>query len=58
MRELAPQRGGQIDLCGQQPRSTDGSGCLGLADRHAVLDGQLRVDSPAGGGTLVAVVIP
>jgi PAS domain S-box-containing protein len=36
----------------------DGSGFLGLADRLAVLDGQLRVESPAGGGTLVAVVIP
>jgi signal transduction histidine kinase len=33
---------------------TNGSGLLGLADRLAVLDGQLRVESPAGGGTLVA----
>jgi signal transduction histidine kinase len=31
----------------------DGSGLLGLADRLAVLDGQLRVESPAEGGTLV-----
>jgi signal transduction histidine kinase len=36
----------------------DGSGLLGLADRLAVLDGQLRVESPAGGGTLVAAAIP
>jgi signal transduction histidine kinase len=36
----------------------DGSGFVGLADRLAVLDGQLRVESPAGGGTLVAAVIP
>jgi PAS domain S-box-containing protein len=36
----------------------DGSGLLGLADRLAVLDGQLRVESPADGGTLVAAVIP
>ena len=36
----------------------DGSGLLGLADRLAVLDGQLRVESPAHGGTLVAADIP
>jgi signal transduction histidine kinase len=36
----------------------DGSGLLGLADRLAVLDGQLRVESPADGGTLVAADIP
>jgi signal transduction histidine kinase len=36
----------------------DGSGLLGLADRLAVLDGQLRVESPADGGTLVAADFP
>jgi signal transduction histidine kinase len=36
----------------------DGSGLVGLADRLAVLDGQLRVDSPADGGTLVTADIP
>jgi signal transduction histidine kinase len=36
----------------------DGGGLLGLADRVAVLDGQLRVESPADGGTLVAADIP
>ena len=36
----------------------DGSGLLGLADRLAGLDGQLRVDSPADGGTLVTAAIP
>jgi PAS domain S-box-containing protein len=36
----------------------DGSGLVGLADRLAVLDGQLRVDSPADGGTVVAADIP
>jgi signal transduction histidine kinase len=36
----------------------DGSGLLGLADRLAVLDGRLRVESPAGGGTLIAADIP
>jgi PAS domain S-box-containing protein len=35
----------------------DGSGFVGLADRLAVLDGQLRVESPAGRGTLVAASI-
>jgi signal transduction histidine kinase len=36
----------------------DGSGLLGLADRLAVLDGRLDVESPPGGGTLVAATIP
>jgi signal transduction histidine kinase len=36
----------------------DGSGFVGLADRLAVLDGQLRIESPADGGTLVAANIP
>jgi signal transduction histidine kinase len=36
----------------------DGSGLIGLADRLAVLDGRLRVESPADGGTLVAADIP
>lgn len=36
----------------------DGSGLLGLADRLAVLDGELRVESPIDGGTLVAANIP
>jgi signal transduction histidine kinase len=37
---------------------TDGSGLRGLGDRLAVLDGQLRIESPIGGGTLVAAAIP
>jgi signal transduction histidine kinase len=36
----------------------DGSGLIGLADRLAALDGELRVDSPADSGTLVAAAIP
>jgi signal transduction histidine kinase len=36
----------------------DGSGVRGLVDRVAVLDGQLRVESPADGGTLVAADFP
>jgi signal transduction histidine kinase len=35
-----------------------GAGSWGLADRLAVLDGRLRVESPADGGTLIAVDIP
>jgi signal transduction histidine kinase len=36
----------------------DGNGLVGLADRVAALDGRLRVESPADGGTLVAAAIP
>jgi len=36
----------------------DGSGLLGLGDRLAVLEGELRVASPAEGGTLIAATIP
>jgi signal transduction histidine kinase len=36
----------------------DGSGFVGLADRIAVFEGKLRVESPADGGTLVAASIP
>jgi PAS domain S-box-containing protein len=36
----------------------EGSGLLGLADRMAALDGRLMIESPAGGGTLVAADIP
>ena len=36
----------------------DGSGLIGLADRVAALDGQLQVESPADGGTLLAAAIP
>jgi signal transduction histidine kinase len=36
----------------------DGSGLLGLADRLAVLDGELRLESPPGRGTVVAADIP
>jgi signal transduction histidine kinase len=36
----------------------DGPGLVGLADRLAVLDGRLQVESPADGGTLVTATIP
>jgi signal transduction histidine kinase len=36
----------------------EGSGLVGLADRLAVLDGRLRIESPADGGTLIAAAIP
>jgi PAS domain S-box-containing protein len=35
-----------------------GGGLVGLRDRLAVLEGRLRVESPADGGTLVAADIP
>ena len=36
----------------------DGTGLVGLADRLAALDGLLRVETPAGGGTLITAAIP
>jgi signal transduction histidine kinase len=39
-------------------RLQDSSGLLGLHDRAAALGGELRVDSPPGGGTVVAATLP
>jgi signal transduction histidine kinase len=36
----------------------DGTGLVGLRDRVASLDGSLRVQSPPGGGTVIAACIP
>jgi signal transduction histidine kinase len=36
----------------------DGTGLVGLADRLAVLNGRLRIDSPLDGGTLVVADVP
>jgi signal transduction histidine kinase len=36
----------------------NGSGLTGLRDRLAMLDGRLEIDSPAGGPTVVTVVMP
>jgi signal transduction histidine kinase len=36
----------------------NGSGLVGLRDRLAMLDGRLEIDSPAGGPTVVTVVVP
>jgi signal transduction histidine kinase len=38
--------------------AASGSGLRGLADRVGALDGTLRVDSPAGAGTIIRAVIP
>jgi signal transduction histidine kinase len=38
--------------------SDGSSGLLGLRDRAAALDGELRVESPPGEGTLVAATLP
>ncbi len=35
-----------------------GPGLVGLADRVSALGGRLRVESPAGGGTVVCAVLP
>jgi signal transduction histidine kinase len=35
-----------------------GSGLIGLADRLAAVDGHLRIESPAEGGTLLVAAIP
>jgi signal transduction histidine kinase len=39
-------------------RSDASSGLLGLRDRAAALNGELHVESPPGGGTVVAVTLP
>jgi signal transduction histidine kinase len=39
-------------------RIDGGSGLLGLRDRAAALDGELRVESPPGEGTVVAAMLP
>jgi signal transduction histidine kinase len=39
-------------------RSDGRSGLLGLYDRVAAMNGELRVDSPPGGGTTVTAAIP
>jgi signal transduction histidine kinase/uncharacterized protein YoaH (UPF0181 family) len=36
----------------------DGSGLIGLADRVAAVDGRLRIESPANGGTVIAASLP
>jgi signal transduction histidine kinase len=36
----------------------EGSGLLGLHDRLAALGGRLKIDSPPGGGTLIAASLP
>jgi signal transduction histidine kinase len=38
--------------------SPTGTGLVGLADRLAVFDGRLEVDSPAGAGTRLTATIP
>jgi signal transduction histidine kinase/PAS domain-containing protein len=36
----------------------DGHGLVGMGDRVTALGGRLRIESPAGGGTLVAATLP
>jgi signal transduction histidine kinase len=35
-----------------------GSGLVGLRDRVEALGGRLRIDSPSGGGTSLALTLP
>jgi signal transduction histidine kinase len=35
-----------------------GHGLVGIGDRVTALGGRLEIDSPAGGGTLVAAALP
>jgi signal transduction histidine kinase len=39
-------------------RSGEGSGLLGLRDRAAALNGELRIQSPPGEGTVIAATLP
>ena len=39
-------------------RSDGGSGLPGLRDRVGALNGELRIDSPPGEGTVVAATLP
>jgi signal transduction histidine kinase len=39
-------------------RSDQSSGLLGLRDRAAAVNGELRIDSPPGEGTVVAATLP
>jgi signal transduction histidine kinase len=39
-------------------RVEESTGLLGLRDRAAALNGELRVDSPPGAGTLVEATLP
>jgi signal transduction histidine kinase len=36
----------------------DGHGLVGMRDRVTTLGGRLEIESPAGGGTLVAATLP
>jgi len=51
-------RVGDDGVGGAEPGRDGGSGLSGLADRIATVDGQLVIDSPAGGPTLVTIDIP
>jgi signal transduction histidine kinase len=48
----------QDDGIGGARPDAEGSGLIGLADRLAAVNGQLRVESPVDDGTLVAADIP
>ncbi|MCM1972995.1 sensor domain-containing protein [Streptomyces sp. G1] len=43
---------------GRTTRGADGTGLAGLAERISTVDGQLLIDSPAGGPTTITVELP
>jgi signal transduction histidine kinase len=49
-----------VEVCddGIGGAQADGPGLVGLRDRIATVEGLLRIESPAGGGTLIAAFIP
>jgi signal transduction histidine kinase len=48
----------RVEDDGRGGADADGRGLHGLAQRVAALDGTVRVESPAGGGTVVEAVMP
>jgi signal transduction histidine kinase len=49
-----------IDICddGIGDADPDGHGLLGIGDRATALGGQLKIESPPNGGTLIAATLP
>jgi signal transduction histidine kinase len=50
--------GGQQRLVHIGSADPQGHGLLGIGDRVAALGGRLRIDSPRGGGTVLAAELP
>jgi signal transduction histidine kinase len=50
----------RVEVCddGTGGADRDGHGLVGIADRATALGGRLEIESPVGGGTLVAATLP